>query len=55
MALEVLLSIWVTKTEAANRLRRRIEAVLDALNALHWRMGRTQVAGWSTCRHCGEA
>ncbi len=37
--LEILRPIWSTKPETASRVRGRIEAVLDAAKALHWRVG----------------
>ncbi len=37
--LRALQPIWSTKPETASRLRGRIEAVLDAAKARHWRVG----------------
>ena len=37
--LRVLQPIWNTKTETATRVRGRIESVLDAARAMHWREG----------------
>lgn len=37
--LRILQPIWSTKTETASRVRGRMEAVLDAARAMHWRQG----------------
>ncbi|WP_413208164.1 tyrosine-type recombinase/integrase [Rhodospirillum sp. A1_3_36] len=37
--LDILKPIWATKTETADRVRGRIEAVLDTATALGWRSG----------------
>ena len=37
--LTILRPIWSTKSETASRVRGRIEAILDAARATHWREG----------------
>ncbi len=66
--LRALQPIWNTKPETASRLRGRIEAVLDAARARHWRTGENparwkghlavllptplRCAKWCTCPPC---